>query len=94
MEPTPTTEALFKCPKLGCGGPVTSYAGDGRFFFHRSILINLPVKLLVPRCQSCKQDYLTPTLQVAVDKVLDEEYKLHEHFITKALASKKKRGEN
>ena len=56
-----------------CGGVVTPVKIDGRFYFHKDVIINIPKKFITCKCQKCGLEYLSDEMEVALDKVLDEE---------------------
>jgi hypothetical protein len=83
---------VFQC-KL-CSGTVVPYAGDGRFYFHRTVMINLPASVYVPRCRECNADYVQPELKAVIDEILEMEYKRHEPMIKAAQERLKKQKGN
>lgn len=57
---------------------------DGRFFFHKGIMINCPRDIYLPRCTKCKKDQVDDALRMVLDEVLDAEFRVHEKMIEEA----------
>lgn len=66
----------FPCPKCD-GGTVIPQAKDGRFMYYRNVMVNLPRKLLLPRCLNCQRDFMDDTVHKSLDVLLEASYKLH-----------------
>jgi len=75
----------FDCPAKGCNGKVFPVAMDGRFYIHRNMWINMPRTFVIPRCDTCAQDWFTKDLEVATNEVLEAEYQIHADMIKKVI---------
>lgn len=62
-------------------GAVVPVAKDGRFLQFKGVYINLPASFVLPRCNHCNADWVSPEDRKRLDKVLAEEYAEHEEVI-------------
>jgi len=72
-------------------GYVIPTARDGRFFAYKEVVINLPMSVYIPTCQSCGQIFPTAEVDEEVKRVLEDEYKRDEVVIAKALERLRRR---
>jgi hypothetical protein len=72
----------FSCPVEGCPGTCRPYKGDGRFYVHREVHINIPTSFTIPKCDVCLQDaFPNEDLYTALVGVMEIEYQRHADMI-------------
>jgi len=71
----------IECAVEGCGGWAVPTRKDGRFYEHRGVFINVPERIVIPKCGTCGMDIFTDDLYKALLQVLETEYLLHADMI-------------
>ena len=58
---------------------------DGRYYYHRNTLINVPPDFTILRCVECGQEIFDDVSMVALTSLLEEEYRLHAPMVQAAI---------
>jgi hypothetical protein len=80
----------YRCPECKVG-LVVPHSRDGRFVQYRDVIINIPMSVFLPRCNTCRADIIDPATDIILQGVLAAEYKLHEKEIKAALERLRRR---
>jgi len=83
------TQVGMPCIFEGCDGRAVPLAKEGRFANHRGVVTLIPANIVIPRCQKCGRDIITPEVEKMLTGVLEAEYQRHAHIIKPILERRK-----